>query len=209
MPGGGDRPYLAKLKGQGNDNIKRFVNSGGRYLGICAGAYYSGDRLEFAKGDKDLEVTGERELKFFPGLISGPTYEGFDHRDPKVHAGARAAKLFWQLPKPFAVNQQFTVLYNGGGNFVDAENYPNVTVLARYKPEKAGEIIQPAAIVECIVGKGKAILSSPHFEWLPATLDTESTHLNAIKPELEANEGQRLVLAKHLLERLNIKTIVR
>lgn len=204
MPGGADRPYLAKLGGVGNQNIKKYVANGGKYLGICAGAYYSADRIEFAKGDPELEVTGIRELKFFPGLVSGPTYTGYDHRDTTIFKGTRAAKLIWQQQEPFAKNKVITVFYNGGGSFVDAEKYPNVTVLARYNTEESDAKEQPAAIVECSVGKGSAILSGPHFEWDPATLDTVSVHLVRIKPELEKSNSERLELAQHLLQRLGI-----
>jgi biotin--protein ligase len=204
MPGGADRPYVEKLQGAGNENIKTYVANGGKFLGICAGAYYSADRIEFAKGDKDLEVTGERELKFFPGLVVGPTYSGFDHRDITIFAGTRAAKLFWQLEQPFAANKEFVLFYNGGGNFIDPEKYSNVRVLARYNPEAPGETKRHAAIIECTVGKGRAILSSPHFEWDPETLDTKITQLNQIKPSLVAANNERMALARHLFARLGI-----
>lgn len=201
MPGGADRPYLAKLRGTGNANIRKYVSNGGKFLGICAGAYYSADRIEFAKGDPELEVTGVRELKFFPGVVSGPTYNGYDHRDTTAYAGTRAAKLNWQLDKPFTT---LTVFYNGGGSFIDAEKYDNVVVLARYNPENQDAQDRPAAIIQCTVGKGLALLSGPHFEWDPASLDLQSSHLAKLKPELDETNAQRLSLAKHLLERLNI-----
>jgi biotin--protein ligase len=205
MPGGADRPYLAKLRGQGNANIREYVSNGGKYLGICAGAYYSADRIAFAVGDSDLEVTGERELKFFPGLVSGPTYSGYDHRDTSNYAGTRAAKLTWQLDAPFANNSNLIVFYNGGGSFIDADKFSNVIILARYNPEQQDAVNSPAAIIECKVGKGIAVLSGPHFEWNPHTLDTKSEYLAKIKPQLEANEQARLQLAKHLLDRLAIE----
>ncbi len=204
MPGGGDRPYHAKLSGVGNAKIKHYVDNGGKYLGICAGAYYSADRIAFALGDENLEVTGERELKFFPGLVSGPTYSGFDHTNTNNHNGTRAAKLIWQHDQPFAQNTIVTVFYNGGGSFVDAEKYPNVQILARYMPEVLGDNAQPAAIIECTVGKGLVILSGPHFEWDPDTLDLNSAPLAKIKPALAETNTQRLVLGRYLLDRLGV-----
>lgn len=204
MPGGADRPYLEKLAGPGNANIRKYVNAGGKFLGICAGAYYSADRIEFAKGDKELEVTGNRELKFFPGLVSGPTYVGFDHRDTRIHNGTRAAKIYWKDVNSLRDYQEFTVFYNGGGSFILADKYPNVTVLARYSPEPPHTLKSEAAIIECIVGDGKAILSGPHFEWDPATFDPSSKQLMDIQPILTSENSNRLVLAKHLLERLEI-----
>lgn len=204
MPGGADRPYLAKLKGKGNDNIRKYVENGGNYLGICAGAYYSADYIEFAKGDAELEVTGKRELKFFPGLVSGPTYLGFEHRDLYQFKGTRAARLFWQLEEPFAKNKEFLIFYNGGGSFMHPEKYANVEVLARYQPEADQASDYPAAIVECKVGSGTAILSGPHFEWDPETLDTNCAQLCIIKPPLVIGNPDRLRLTSHLLNRLGI-----
>ena len=60
MPGGADLPYCAALNGPGNARIRRFVEEGGAYLGICAGSYYGSGRCEFEK-DTEMEVIGERE----------------------------------------------------------------------------------------------------------------------------------------------------
>ena len=37
FPGGRDLPYMAELSGGPNARIRRWVERGGRYLGICAG----------------------------------------------------------------------------------------------------------------------------------------------------------------------------
>ena len=204
MPGGADRPYLAKLKGAGNDNIRKYVQNGGQMLGICAGAYYSSDRLEFDKNGP-LEVTGERELKFFPDLVEGPTYLGFDYNDVQNVKGMRAAKIYWQNDPAFSPQHEFFVFYNGGGHFVNAERHSNVLILARYSSEIPDKPLQqPAAIVECKVGRGKAILSGPHFEWEPDSITTEPEEMLAIKNTLTAQNANRIILAKHLFTRLGI-----
>jgi biotin--protein ligase len=206
MPGGADRPYLEKLKGAGNANIRRYVENGGKFLGICAGAYYSADRIEFAKGDQDLEVSGVRELKFFPDLVEGPTYAGFDHRNASDPTGMRAATIYWQAIEPFK-RQAFVVFYNGGGHFVNAEKYSNVVILARYAREAPSRQDQPAAIVECSFGQGKAILSGAHFEWHADTLELNGDlRLENIKAKLAKSDKQRMQLAQHLLSRLDIAT---
>ncbi len=207
MPGGADRPYVAKLNGQGNQNIKRYIEQGGKFLGICAGAYYAADRIEFAKGDLDLEVSGERELKLFPGLVEGPTYTGFDHRNVQTYKGVRAAKISWNFTQagPFKLGQELSVFYYGGGHFVQTQAYPNITVLARYVPEHNEAKDCPAAIVACTVGNGRAILSGVHFEWDPQTLDLQSTELSKIKPSLVAGNMDRIILAKFILSYLDVK----
>ena len=61
--------YFAALGAIGMSKIKDYVTQGGSYLGICSGAYFACDRIEFDKGGP-LEVIGERFLKFHPGLLA-------------------------------------------------------------------------------------------------------------------------------------------
>jgi biotin--protein ligase len=204
MPGGADSPYMEKLAGVGNQNIREYVQNGGKYLGICAGAYYAADSIEFAKGDSRLEVVAERELKFYPGIVQGPTYAGFDYEPPQNIAGMRAAKIFWQAAQPFASNREFVVYYNGGGHFVTAEQYPQVTILASYDSETPNQSTNHAAIIECKYGSGTAILSGLHFEWGADSLEATEQRLHKIKSALQASEEDRLALGRHLLQRLGI-----
>eukprot|EP00884_Botryococcus_braunii_P011023 jgi/Botrbrau1/19922/Bobra.0059s0039.1 len=76
MPGGADLPYCRRLNGKGNSLIREYVENGGAYLGLCAGAYYACARVEFEVGDSRLEVVGERELRFFSGIARGSVYSG-------------------------------------------------------------------------------------------------------------------------------------
>jgi hypothetical protein len=52
-----------------------YVSAGGAYLGLCAGAYYACSRVEFEPGGP-LQVRGDRELGFFPGVAAGAAYAG-------------------------------------------------------------------------------------------------------------------------------------
>ena len=89
MPGGADQPYCALLNGQGNARIRSFVAGGGRFIGICAGAYYGSARCEFELGT-ELEIAGARELAFFPGIARGAAFPGFVYAK---ETGSRAAEL--------------------------------------------------------------------------------------------------------------------
>ncbi|PNH07957.1 Biotin--protein ligase [Tetrabaena socialis] len=75
MPGGADLPYCKLLNGRGNRLLRDFVEAGGSYLGLCAGAYYGCSRVEFEPGSA-LQVVGDRELGFFPGVARGAAYPG-------------------------------------------------------------------------------------------------------------------------------------
>ena len=69
--GGYDLGYLECLGEQGCLEIQKFIQSGGYYLGICAGAYFASSYIEFDLNG-ELEVKGERFLKLFNGKAIGP-----------------------------------------------------------------------------------------------------------------------------------------
>lgn len=196
IPGGADIPYLKTLNGAGNQKIRSYVENGGAFLGICAGGYYGGSFVDFAKG-APLEVLGKRELSFFPGVVRGPILADFDYKN---ESGARAAKVMWKNHSPFQKDSYFTVYYKGGGCFVDADKKNNITILACYDTEG-----QDAAIIECPVGSGKAILSGVHFEYDPNLMDADNQYLKEIIPAINRENSQRMKLIQHLLERLNLK----
>ena len=166
IPGGADLPYCRKLNGEGNRRIIRFVEQGGAYLGLCAGGYYGSSRCEFEVGRKGMEVVGDRELAFFPGVCRGLAYPGFVYHSEE---GARAVKLKVEkkhLPEGAKV-EDFRSYYNGGGVFVDAPRYKDkgVEVLASFTEKlhvDPGE--GTAAVVYCKVGEGGVILTGPHPE---------------------------------------------
>ena len=69
--------YCSILNGAGNRKIEQFVQQGGTYIGFCAGGYYGSSKCEFEVGDKYLQVIGDRELAFFPGICRGCVFLGF------------------------------------------------------------------------------------------------------------------------------------
>ena len=168
LPGGADLGYCRTLNGEGNRKISQYVERGGSYLGFCAGAYYASGRCEFEAGNKQLEVVGDRELAFYPGVCRGLAFPGFVYHS---EAGAKAVELKvnkTSLTKG-SVPDMFRSYYNGGGVFVDAPKYKDkgVEILASYTEElkvDAGE--GTAAVVYCKVGEGAAVLTCPHPEYI-------------------------------------------
>jgi glutamine amidotransferase-like uncharacterized protein len=184
IPGGADVHYAKKLNGKGNEVIKKYVQEGGRFLGICAGAYYASSYVEFDKGG-ELEVLGERELRFFPGKAIGPILAPYDY---KTNKGARAAKIittFKDIP-------QVTIFYNGGGYFKDAEKYPNTTVIATYENNLP-------AIIMVNLGNGKVLLSGVHLEYDPYELNLNDKHLKSISSDLISGNKSRYKLINVVL----------
>lgn len=198
LPGGRDLPYVEKLSeahylpaaavaGQSGGSSSRVAHAdarireyvmerGGTFLGICAGAYYASSTCEFEQGDPVMEVIGSRPaLQFFPGTCQGTVYPGFVYESDE---GARLVSL-----AAAGQSQPYTTYYNGGGAFIDAENYQNqgVTVIARYVSEEAASQAGAAAasrthsikdgyagqasVVLCHAGDGRALLYGTHPEF--------------------------------------------
>ncbi|KAM5430506.1 biotin holocarboxylase synthetase [Microsporum canis] len=209
MPGGADMPYCRTLNGEGNRRIKQFVQRGGSYLGLCAGGYYGSSRCEFEVGNKKLEVVGDRELAFFPGIARGCAFAGFVYHSEE---GARAAELNVSksaLPVG-SVPDTFKCYYNGGGTFVDAPKYADqgVEILASYTEKlhvDSGE--GQAAVVYCPVGDGAAILTGPHPEFSAANLDrdTEAPNYSSVVDSLARDDKFRTDFLKACLAKLGLQ----
>ena len=185
MPGGRDCPYHEALQGAGNQKIRSFVERGGLYLGICAGAYYGCAEVDFDRG-MPLEVVEKRGLCFFEGSGFGPAYGkgSFDYASQK---GARAARIQ-------GLGMDFGVYYNGGCTFLgDALSFCQIIACYADLPSK------PPAIIECKIGKGRVILSGVHIETQAKRLDPLDPFLAPIIPRLEASEPQRRIFLEKLL----------
>ena len=203
MPGGADVPYMKALNGTGNAKIISYVENGGAFLGICAGSYYAGAFVDFAK-ETALEVRGARELSFFPGIVKGPHLASYDYHSMK---GALAASIHWtDLFQPHC-SAQCTLFYNGGGYFVDAYKTERTKVLATYSPLNASHTDDHAAIIECSVGHGTALLSAVHFEYDPFYKPIKTPLQESIRERLQQTNAERIQNVKQLLKRLHIQCI--
>ena len=182
MPGGADLPSCRALNGVGNQRIRDYVLKGGRYLGICAGAYYACSRIEFEK-NTPMEVSGTRELGFYDGVGAGVVFKGFQY---ETNWGAKAVKLHSEKLGD-------TVSYYNGGCLFEGDD--SAEVLARYVGPTEIESSQedPVAVIYKTVGKGKVILSGVHFEYemdKPVRTDTD------LKPEV-IHEISAVVESRH------------
>ncbi len=149
MPGGADRYYCEKLDGAANARIKQYVEDGGSYLGICAGAYYGARSLEWAREEGAASICEDRELAFVQSTAIGPIYNYIE--------GNRFENSWDGLCTLKYKGQSFKAVYRGGCYF---KTTPDCEVLARY----ADLPDAPAAIVYKEFGKGKVMLSGPHIE---------------------------------------------
>lgn len=186
VPGGRSLPFYEKLGSAGNKNIVDFVKQGGCYLGLCAGAYYAANETIFAMG-LPLELRLPGELHFFHGRAIGPVFADnlFAYAS---EAGARIVTVDWQD------QGTYSVYFNGGCYFENADTFKNVTVLARYHAN------QLPAIIQCAVGKGRAILSGVHPELSFKTVpdDANLHHQSLRKNLLLADENRKKLLSELL-----------
>ncbi|KAJ9065170.1 biotin holocarboxylase synthetase [Entomophthora muscae] len=158
IPGGRATPYAQGLAGLANGNIIDYVKNGGSYLGFCAGSYFASDKVEFEIGNPIMEVNAKRPLGFFPGTCKGAAFSGFDYAS---EAGARAVKV-----TSVHTDMTYPIYWNGGGAFIDADKYDNIDVLARYQ-DIPGTSNNVAAVL-ARYGKGRALLSAVHAEYVPS-----------------------------------------
>lgn len=193
MPGGIDSPYAKYLGFEGGKKIKDFVSNGGLYLGICGGAYYGSNKINFAL-NTPLEVRAIREHAFFPGIANGPILAPFNYN---TNDGVRVAKIRCTLTEDSLLQgKEILTYYNGGCYFENAHAYKDVKILAEYSvfPDRK------PAIVEIIVGNGKAILSGIHCEYAPELLDDTDPLIKPIKRELLDSDSDRKKLMQYIIE---------
>ena len=173
MPGGADLFYCEKLNGDGNRIIRDFVEQGGCYIGICAGAYYGAKRLDWDKGSID----GSRELAFYHGTAAGPVFDFIEDGDI-TKSWRKTITLRW-------ADGSVTASHYQAGPVFTPDAGCEAEVLARYEDLPG----HPAAIVKCRVGQGVAILSGSHIEVTQERGAQEIyTHQNpSVKRDLQEN----------------------
>ena len=191
LPGGRDIFYHASLDGEGTDKIRSYVLGGGNYLGLCAGAYFASQAIEFEKGGA-LEVCGSRSLKFFPGIAKGPAY-GPNKYSYENARGVEAAKISWE-------GGECHTYFNGGCLFEAEDHFPWVKTLSHYVDLPG----KPAAVLEIEIGKGLVLLSSVHIEYNPRLLNRKDPYLAKIIPALEKAEPIRRTIFRSYLKKLGV-----
>ncbi len=158
MPGGADLYYCEKLNGAGNAAIRSYVENGGAYLGICAGAYYACRDIVWAADEGSDAIIGPRELAFLDATAVGPLPEYIEDFEGSWAGVARLVT---------AEGPAVAALYRGGCAFEPAPGSLHETIATYDLPGS------PAAIVKASVGDGMALLSGVHLEHTPAAFAAE------------------------------------
>lgn len=160
MPGGADLPFCEALNGAPNERIRRFVEEGGAYLGICAGAYYACREIAFHAGTEGA-ICGARELKFVDAVAVGSLPQLTDGVAYDATPRSAAACEIRTTDRLTAIAVTFWAHYHGGCSFAfDTATRTEAEILAVYTGIEGAA----PAIVSSRVGKGTAILTGVHLE---------------------------------------------
>lgn len=153
MPGGAGTPYRQKLQAQGNALIRRYVEQGGIYYGICAGAYYACEHTIFEKDIPELRVIEAYGLDLIRGNAIGTLYKELNLKpfNNTIYSSA-VVDIVWRDGK------RYRALYHGGPYF-DVPEMQDVEILAYYDAP-----VQRPAIIKRNMGQGKVIISGVHYE---------------------------------------------
>ncbi len=157
MPGGASRYKSAKLDGQATKMIKAYLDAGGRYLGICAGAYMACETTYWAQGEP-YEITVDNQLALCSAKAHGP-----------ITAYGAGDNYNGTVPKVVSLRMDKHVtssLYIGGCWFELPDNN-DCNVVARFDELPH----QPPAVISGSFGEGKWLLSSTHPEYDKEALD--------------------------------------
>ena len=154
MPGGAATPFIQKLHTLGRQKINNYVQRGGHYLGVCAGAYYACTSVEFERDIPQLAVVTKDDLL---NLIDSRAV-GTLHKELSIYPYTNNADSGTTVCLKWQDEQTHYVHYHGGPKFL-AEN-AQFEVLARYQdiPDN------PPAIIAQNYGQGRVVLSAVHFE---------------------------------------------
>ena len=194
MPGGRDSIYLDVLKGSKFIEKLRgnVMNGKMKYLGICAGAYFAADRIEFEIGRNNYEIKGDRPLKLIETSAIGPIKMKkhnnlfFYSNDPTATASQisdslQSVVIRWD-------EKEIKLAYNGGCYFPDVAK--RESVFASYSD------YEPAILLT-----DNFCLSGVHFEYDPIDCLKLEHHLFS---ELIKFECDRTNLTKEILKRLGL-----
>ncbi len=202
MPGGRATPYMEKLKIQGNRKIADYVEQGGIYFGICAGAYYAGRKVFFETDVKELCIIQECGLNLIDADAIGTLYKELNISPYTMDFNSiTPVRVRW-----LGDDEIHVANYHGGPYFQPHAN-SRMQVLAEYE---LNGFTLPAAVMQPY-GKGIAIASGLHIEdsgknlrRILFDLRKDKERASIVVQTLEENEPSRVALFKKLMDKINL-----
>jgi len=150
VPGGWAGDYNTDLAGTGITEIRNFVQAGGAFFGVCAGAYFGCDKLLWEG------VPLEYPLNLFDGYGIGPVEEiaTWPNRAMTEIIINQTSSLIDLSGEP----ANHTIQYFGGPWF-DIASKEGIHSLATYAANNE------SAMIAFEYENGRVFLSGPHPEW--------------------------------------------
>jgi predicted deacylase len=170
VPGGSGSKEAAAIGKDGCQAIREFVEAGGGYVGICAGAFLATAKYDWGLGLVNAKTfTGNREI---PGVgVKSMWFRGTGN--VKMELSDEGREVLGDLPGPVELRYANGPILSPAGK----ENLPEYVPLAffrseisKYEPQE-GTMIDTPAIVASQYGRGRVVAVSPHPE---ATAGLES-----------------------------------
>lgn len=201
LPGASDANYDNKMGADNIDRLRRFVKDGGRFMGICAGAYYACETIEWFKWEPARFKTKTPRIDFFNYRAHGPIRALLDGQTDLTHALSHAAAADITFEDTTG-KQTARIMYWGGP---ELSGVSEGHIIARFN----GVAGKPPAIVMRDIGKGRAIISAVHPEirgadFATAIYGNEPVHARArvIAHDVARDEAARDRLWRGLMRRL-------
>ncbi|MDA7921818.1 BPL-N domain-containing protein, partial [Verrucomicrobiales bacterium] len=169
FPGGSGSKQGGAIGEQGRTSVREFIESGGGYVGVCAGAYLCSANYRWS-----LDLIDSRA---FTGTVDIPEKgkKNLWYRGPEtavdIELTAKGEALFGSegIPKNFIVRYANGPIITRHGS----EALEDYQVLAWFRSENSlwekqkGTMINTPAIISGRFGKGRVVSVSPHPELTP------------------------------------------
>ena len=155
FPGGSGSRQAAALEKTGREKVRRFVEEGGGYLGVCAGSYLAARNYEWSLKIVDGRTVDTRNGHWRRGRGT-----------VKMELTEKGRMVLGEYP------EQVDVRYANGPIFAPAgdDAIEDFQALAHFRTELAengarvGAMIDTPAILSGRLGKGRVLCISPHPE---------------------------------------------
>jgi len=170
VPGGSGSRQGRGLGSTGREAIRSFVETGGSYIGACAGAYLGSVSYDWSLGIVDVEVIDRKHWKRGTGIVD---VEWTDH----------------DLEQPRLGMGMSRIRYANGPILAPAhrEDILDYEVLGIYRGEialngaPAGVMPGTPAVVQGTWGGGRTILLSPHLESMKSDPESRANLLEYLR----------------------------
>jgi len=150
IPGGDMYQYGRDISSKGKENIKNFISNGGGYIGICGGAYFTGEKVIWRGSQLPMTPLG-----IFPGTTQGP----FDEIIPYPDYGMCKVNIVDSIhPITESEPDSAWILYYWGPAFIPNDN-AEIDILGKYN------IGNKVSIAAFNYGSGRVFIIGPHPEF--------------------------------------------